>query len=164
MHYCNLCKPAIIAPFHCRRLRVIFPFTVAVCHPISLLLSCMMSCEQGTCEPEQALSLTHSASLLLSLALWLSLVVSGSFWLSLWFTLSLSLIPADSVWFTLALSGAHWLTRSLLGSQCRCSVAAAYIALHLGCLVFLMSFFCYLSIYYSDCQGGINYGHAATTW
>ena len=90
-------------------------------------------------------------SLWLTLALpdtlWLSLAVSGvsgSFWLSLWFTLSLSLIPAhsDSVWFTLALSGAHWLTRSLLSSQCRCSVAAAYIAMYLGCL----------DVFFSTCQ------------
>ena len=84
------------------------------------------------------------------LTLWLTLAVSGSFWLSLWFTLSLSLIPAysDSVWFTLALSGAHWLTRSLLSLQCRCSVAAAYIALHLGCLVFLMSFLLPVNIFF----------------
>ena len=90
---------------------------VAVCEPICLLLTCMMSCEQGTCEPGPsslwltlAISLVHSGSLLLSLIhscfRWLTLA------LSLWFTLAHS----SSLWLSLAysgsLSGAHQLKRS----------------------------------------------------
>ena len=91
-----------------------------------------MSCEQGTCEPEPcfpwltlALSNSHSSYLWLTRAL------------SLWLTLSLSLIPthSDSLWLTLALSGAHQLTRSLPGSQHRyhsLSCPDTYISYHQG--------------------------------
>ena len=77
------------------------------------------------------LSLTPAGSFRLSLALsdslWPSLVLSGSLWLSL--------ILFGLLWLSLALSGfTHnplaWLTRPLLGSQCRrCAVALYNIQL-----------------------------------
>ena len=80
------------------------------------------------------LSLAHSGSLWLTLAhpcsfdlLWRCL------WLTLWLSLSLVLIPALTHFgflrLTLALSGVHQLTRSLLGSLRRSSVAPVYQAL-----------------------------------
>ena len=65
MHHCNLCM---------------------VCEPICLSLSCLMSCEQGTCDPEPS-------------SLWVSLALSDSLWLSL------SLALFCSFWLPLAPSG-----------------------------------------------------------
>ena len=85
---------------------------LSVCEPISLPLSCMMSCEHGTCEPS---------------SLWLALAHSCSFWP----TLALPL--AHSVTVTLAHFGWLWLSqaliRFLLGSlHCSC-IAPVYPAL-----------------------------------
>ena len=126
MHYCNLFKPAITAHSHCRSLWVIFSLTaVVVCEPISLSLSQFVSPSPSHYHAWDELwtlnkilwtklSLTHSASLLLSLTR------SGCFWLSLVVSGSLSLIHSFtfcSFQPTLTQSGSLWLSQELIGSQ-----------------------------------------------
>ena len=82
------------------------PLNFVLCEPISLSLLCMISFEQGVCEPS-----SH----------WLTLALTDSLWLYLWLTLSLSLllIPAhsDSLWLSLdrvPVSVSEWLFGSFV--------------------------------------------------
>ena len=88
------------------------------------------------------LSLTHSSSLWLTLALsmahshtfWLTLTQSGSLWFSLWLSLRSTLAYSRTFWLTLTQSGSLWLSlwlsQALIGSQGLCSahhVMAAWL-------------------------------------
>ena len=116
MHSCGHCPKYL--PAKKLLLWASLPLNVAFLGPISLSLLCMMICEQGTCEPRSLwLTLAHSCSIMLTLAL------TDSLWLYLWLTLSLSL------WLTL-------LTLALSGSLRRSSAHKALARLPasvLGC-------------------------------
>ena len=103
---------------------VLIYFVIFNCEPI-FLLSRFVSCEQETCDCDESsspwlfswLTLAHSCPLLLSLthsgSLWLTLALYLAHSGSLWFSLSGSLALSDSLGLTLAFwnhSGSLWLT------------------------------------------------------